>query len=291
MSNKTLTIIGATGNLSVPVIKQLVTKGVKVKAIVRNLDKAKTMLPAEVELVYGDVEDVESLNTALKDSEYVYIHLNTTSLDPNLPFHPEREGIKNIVAAAEQNEIKQLIQIGGIESLHPEFATAGLQLKTSLIRDQGMSYIKSSAIPHTFLFCSFFADSFPLYVQEKVFAIIGELTHPLYFTNTSQLANSLYNAIANPAALNRSFAIQGKEGMTFPEAAQRFVAQFDPEITIEHFPIAAIAQMGMPTEQAEFMEHMMLFVEQLSEQAVAGETQQILGQPEMGFDDFVKQLS
>ncbi|WP_281560534.1 NAD(P)H-binding protein [Thalassomonas sp. RHCl1] len=291
MSNKTLTVIGATGNLSVPVIKRLVEKGVSVKAVVRNLDKAKLLLPPAVELVYGDVENLASLNTALAGSEQVYIHLNTTSLDESLPFHPERDGVKNIVTAAENNNVKQLIQIGGIESLHPEFAVEGLALKTSLIRDQGMSYVKASGIPHTLLFCSFFADSFPLYVQDKLFAIIGDLKYPLYFTNTNQLANSLYKAIANPDACNRSFAIQGREAMTFPEAAKRFVKHFDPEIAIEQFPIEAIAQMGMPEEQAMFMEHLMLFVEQLSEQAVAGESQQVLGEPEMGFDDFIKQLN
>ena len=291
MSNKTLTVIGATGNLSVPVIKQLVDKGVSVKAVVRNLDKAKSLLPSDVELVYGDVENLESLKIALKNSDHVYIHLNTTSLDENLAFHPEREGVKNIVTAAEYNNVKQLIQIGGIESLHPEFAIEGLTLKTSLIRDQGMSYLKASNIPHTLLFCSFFADSFPLYVQDKMFAIIGDLKYPLYFTNTNQLANSLLNAIANPDALNCSFAIQGKEGMTFPEAAKRFIAAYDSEIVIEQLPIDAIPHMGMPKEQALFMEHMMLFVEQLSERAVATKSQQILGEPALGFDEFVKQLN
>ena len=291
MSNKTLTVIGATGNLSVPVIKRLVEKGVSVKAVVRNMEKAKELLPSTVELVYGDVENITSLNTALTGSEQVYIHLNTTSLDEGLPFHPEREGVKNIVAAAEKNNVKQLIQIGGIESLHPEFAIEGRPLITSLIRDQGMSYLKASSIPHTLLFCSFFADSFPLYVQDQLFAIIGDLKYPLYFTNTSQLADNLYNAIANSETFNRSFAIQGKESMTFTEAAERFVKHFDPGITIEKFPIEAIAHMGLPEEQAKFMKHMMLFVEQLSEQNVAGKSQQVLGKPEIGFDDFIKQLN
>ncbi|GAL26819.1 hypothetical protein JCM19239_35 [Vibrio variabilis] len=129
-----------------------------------------------------------------------------------------------------------------------------------------MSYLKESNIAHTFLLCSFFVDSFPVYIQERTFALFGNLKHSLYFTNTHQLANSILNAIGNPETFNRSFAIQGKEGMSFPEAARRFIHNFNPDITIEHNPIEAIRQMGLPEEQAEFMEHMMLFVEQLAEQ-------------------------
>ena len=40
---KKITVIGATGNLAVPVIKELVAKGVQVKAIVRDIQKAKEL--------------------------------------------------------------------------------------------------------------------------------------------------------------------------------------------------------------------------------------------------------
>ncbi|GAL19465.1 hypothetical protein JCM19235_821 [Vibrio maritimus] len=78
--------------------------------------------------------------------------------------------------------------------------------------------------------------------------------------------------------------------MSFPEAARRFIHNFNPDITIEHYPIEAIRQMGLPEEQAEFMEHMMLFVDQLAEQPIQDESWKILGAPKLSFDEFVKQL-
>ncbi|MCG7587853.1 SDR family oxidoreductase [Photobacterium sp. OFAV2-7] len=290
ITNKTLTIVGATGRLAVPVIHRLLENGVQVKAVVRNLDKARELLPENVDIVYGNVEDVHSLKEAFQGTENIYIHLNTTSLNPELPFYPEREGVKNIVDAAQFNGVKQIMQIGGIESLRKDFAVEGVQLKTSLIRDQGMKYIKDSGIPYTFLFCSFFVDSFPLYIQDKLFAIIGDLKHPLYFTNTSILAKNIYNAIGNPNAYSQSFAVQGKEGMPFPEAAKRFVKVYDPEVTIESFPLAALKEMGMPSEEEAFMEHMMTFVEQLKEEPIAEKTWKELGEPEMGLEAFAQAL-
>ena len=68
---KEITIIGATGTLGLPVTKELNNKGVNVKAVVRDVEKAKEILPENVEVVYGDVSDKESLTKALTDSETI----------------------------------------------------------------------------------------------------------------------------------------------------------------------------------------------------------------------------
>lgn len=172
-TTKALTVVGATGNLAVPVIHRLVEKGIQIKAVVRDPENAKELLPESVEIIYGDVKDVSSLNDAFQGTEHIYISLNTTSLNPELPFHTEREGVKNIVDAAKHNGVKQIMQIVGIDSLHEEFATKGMIYKTNLIRIPGMETIKKSGIPYTFYHCSFFLDSFPKFIQDKHFAIIG----------------------------------------------------------------------------------------------------------------------
>ena len=289
-TNKTLTVIGATGNLSVPVIHCLLNKGTQVKAIVRNLDKAKELLLESVEIVYGNVEDVHNLKQAFQGSDHIYISLNTTSLNPDLPFHTEREGVKNIVEAAKHNGVKQIMQIVGIDSLHEEFATKGMVYKTNLIRIPGMEAIKKSGIPYTFFHCSVFLDSFPVFIQENHFAIIGDHKYPIYYTNTSDLALNIFNAIGNPQAFNKVYAVQGKEGVLFEEAAKRFAAVYAPEVTVGVYPLSTIKEMGLPPEDEAFMEHMLSYVEQLKEEPVAERTWKELGEPETGIEAFAQAL-
>ena len=169
---KNLTIIGATGHLSTRVVHLLKERGVELKIVARNPEKARDLFGEGVTIVHGDVEDVDSLHQALEGSQAVYVHLNTESVDPNQEFYTEREGVRNIVKAAEATGVTHLIQISGIESMRPDFFKAGI-IATEQIRKGGMEAIANSKIPHTFLSCSFFLDSLPRYVDENTFAIFS----------------------------------------------------------------------------------------------------------------------
>ncbi|MBB3696545.1 NAD(P)H-binding protein [Flammeovirga yaeyamensis] len=288
---KNITIIGATGTLGLPITKKLNSLGVQVKAVVRDIQKAKEILPDSVEVVYGDVANKESLKVALIGSKTVYLNLNTTTWNVDAPFHVEREGIINVIDVSKELGIQHIMQIVGIDSSHPEFATTGMEYKTNLIRKPAMEYLKNSGINYTFFHCSVFLDSFPSFIQEQEFAIIGNHSYPVYFTNTTQLAGNIFNAIDNEEAHNKAFTIQGKEGVSFPEAAKKFVGIYNSDIKVMEYPLDIIPHLGLPTKEDEqFMEHMLTYVEQLKEEQVSQKTWEILGEPELSIDDFAKTI-
>jgi uncharacterized protein YbjT (DUF2867 family) len=288
---KTITVIGATGNLAVPVITELTAKGVQVKAIVRDIQKAKELLPKTTEIVFGDVADKESLKNALKGTETIYLSLNTTSWDIDAPFHTEREGIMNVIDVSKELGVKQIMQIMGIDLSNPEFATKGMTYKTNLIRIPAMDYLKKSGINYTYFHCSFFLDSFPVFIQGNEFAIIGEHKYPMFYTNTADLAENIFKAIGNENAFNNAFTIQGKEGVSFPEAAKNFLSVYNPNIKIVEYPMETVKHIGLPTENDElFMEHMLTYVEQLKEEFVSEETWKELGEPRLSIKDFAEKL-
>ena len=288
---KTITIIGATGTLGLPITKKLSEKGIHVKAVVRDVEKAKALLPNHVEIVYGDVSDKTSLHTALKESETIYLNLNTTNWNENALFQPEREGIINVIDVSKTLEVKHIMQIVGIDSSHPEFATKGMEYKTNRIRKPAMDYLKNSGIPYTYFHCSVFLDSFPTFIQGEDFGIIGNHQHPVFFTNTSDLAENISNAINNTKSYNQSFTIQGTEGISFPEAAKRFVRIYNSNIKVSEYPMETIKHIGLPSKEYEvFMEHMLTYVEQLKEEQVSQPTWEILGKPQFTIEKFAETL-
>jgi uncharacterized protein YbjT (DUF2867 family) len=288
---KTITVIGATGNLAVPVIKELTSKGVKVKALVRDVEKAKELLPKAIDIVFGDVANKQSLREALQGTETIYLSLNTTSWDVDAPFHTEREGIINVVDVSKELGVKHIMQIVGIDLSNPEFATKGMTYKTNLIRIPAIDYLKKSRINYTYFHCSFFLDSFPIFIQDDEFAIIGDHKHPMYYTNTSDLAENIFNAIGNKKAFNKAYTVQGKEGMSFPEAAKNFLSAYNPNIKVVELPMETIEHIGLPSKDDElFMEHMLTYVEQLKEKFVSENTWKELGEPKLSITDFAIKL-
>ncbi|MCC5918027.1 MAG: NAD-dependent epimerase/dehydratase family protein [Cryomorphaceae bacterium] len=67
MDNTELTLVtGATGNLGNAIVRQLLANNRKVRCLVRNIEREKTVLPPNVELVQGDLTDKASIEKAMK---------------------------------------------------------------------------------------------------------------------------------------------------------------------------------------------------------------------------------
>lgn len=282
---KELTIIGATGTLSTRVTRRLLERGVRIKVVARTPEKARGLFGEAIEVVQGDVEDESSLRNALRGSRAVYVHLNTEAVDASIDFYAEREGVRSIVAAAEANGVEHLIQIAGIESLHPEFFTSGI-VETAGVREQGMKAIEKSAIPHTFLSCSLFLDSLPRYVAESTFAVFGEPGNQVHFTNTDQLALHLYHVVGNERAFGRNLPVQGVRGMDIAAGSAEFFAEFDPSVGVQQLPMTVIDALGLPEAEAAFLKHVAEVSAGLREEFVAAEVHELFGRPTRTIGEF-----
>jgi uncharacterized protein YbjT (DUF2867 family) len=95
----TILVTGATGNIGRNVVEQLAKRGASVRALVRDPSKAK--FPGGVEVVQGDLLDVDSLRAAMKGATTLFL-LNGVVADEYtqalIALNVAREaGIKRIV--------------------------------------------------------------------------------------------------------------------------------------------------------------------------------------------------
>lgn len=79
MSDKTILITGATGQQGGAVLRHLVGKGFKLRALTRNpdSDKAKALAAQDVQVIKGDLDDEASLKAALQGAWGVFAVQNT----------------------------------------------------------------------------------------------------------------------------------------------------------------------------------------------------------------------
>lgn len=74
----TMLVTGATGNIGRHVVQQLLQRGAKVRALVRNPDTAQ--LPAQVEVAQGELLDVDALRAAFQGVSTLFL-LNAVVAD------------------------------------------------------------------------------------------------------------------------------------------------------------------------------------------------------------------
>jgi hypothetical protein len=288
MENKSVTIIGATGLLGRPVAFQLLKKGLRIKAIVRDVKRAQELLPKEVEFVQGDLMDVEGLRKCLEKTEYLYMNLSTKTTEHNLDFYPEREGIYNILEAVDRKSIKQIIKISGINSIHPEFSVKGMVRVADVIRESGEKAIKESGIPYTMLCPAPFLDMFLKLHNNGVIRILGPLPYKCYCTNSIDMAEHIFQSIGNSLAMNKSLPIQGLEAYTPHECLEILKSELYPQAKIKMMPLwlAGLISRIIPAMQP--LVEAMRFAAQYKPSLVSESSWKIIGKPTLNAREFFK---
>lgn len=112
---KNIAVIGATGFVGSHVVKELISRGYDVKAIVR--DSSKVEKNDHVQALSVDVSDVDALSEALQGSDAVVSAFNAGWSNPNL-YADFLKGSEDIEKAVGKSGIKRLIVVGGAGSLY-----------------------------------------------------------------------------------------------------------------------------------------------------------------------------
>jgi len=142
-------VAGATGQTGRQVVKELVKRNIPVQALVRDLDKANSVLPTEAELVLGDVLQLSSLNAAMADSTVIICATGAApSFNPLGPYQVDFEGTKNLVDAAKTSGIKHFVHVSSLctsQFFHP----LNLFWLILVWKKRAEEYIQNSGLTYT----------------------------------------------------------------------------------------------------------------------------------------------
>jgi uncharacterized protein YbjT (DUF2867 family) len=142
-------VVGATGETGRRIVQELVQRQIPVRAMVRDIEKGRQILPEGVELVVGDVLNPQSLREAIGDSTVL---LSATGAAPSFditgPYKVDYLGTKNLVDVAKEKGVEQFVMVSSLctsKFFHP----LNLFWLILVWKKQAEEYLQKSGLTYT----------------------------------------------------------------------------------------------------------------------------------------------
>ena len=277
-------LVGATGMLGRPVARRLVKEGFAVRAMVRDRDRARAVLPPECELVAGDVLDEPSLADALAGVNAVYVNLAAPRSRRRRDV--EREGVPKIIEAARAAGVEHLLKISFMGV--PAAVDLWWQVMHKAESEQA---IVDSGIDHTIFQPTWFLESLVLFRIPGRLVLPRVPSAPVWWNAGDDFARQVAAALTVDTARNRCYVVQGPEPLSFQEAAQRLAAAWrGGPLKVSSIPSWVVAAMAPLVADARYLLDLLRVTFETNTSFEARQTWDDLGRPTMTVEDYARYL-
>jgi len=244
-------VAGATGQLGSEIVKRLLDRGQKVRALARpTSDPGKTgaLEKAGAEIARGDLKDADSLRTACEGVRTVIstVSMIGTGREGDSFAATDSAGTRQLIDAARAAGAEQFIFVSFDTSRSPEAPI------TAAKRDVE-EYLKRSGMSYTILHPSLFMESWlgPMLFADPAAATVkvyGAGTHKMRYVATADVAELAVQCVDNPAASNAVIPFGGPEPISQLDAVKLFEEEFGKPFSVTQIPAHALEAQWKGTE-------------------------------------------
>jgi len=217
--------------LGEPVVHCLQADGYRVRVLTRNPDKARAIFGDGVEAIKGDVEDANSLDTALRGCVGVHINLYG-GFDADL----ERRGTTNVAQAACRANVMRLTYLSGASVFAENCWYAGTRA-----RFEAEAAIRASGVPYTIFKATHFMEPLHRFVRGKHALLIGKPPFAWHRLAAEDYARMVAKAYATPAA-DKSLFVYGPQALMMRDALHIFCRTGHPDARLMFFTYCIAAR-------------------------------------------------
>lgn len=243
---RSILIIGATGTVSSSIIAQLRHSTHSIVALVRNLDKAKSLAQSGIEVRTGDLEQPWTLGDAFRDIDTVWL------LTPPGPRAPEQSS--NALHAARRAGVRHIVRMSAFGAAHDAPAING---RLHALSD---AELIASGIPHTIIKPHFFMQNLlmaaPGMARDGVlYFALGDAR--LAAIDTRDVAAFAVQVLTSPGHEGKQYTLTGPDSISMQEVAAAFAGVTGRPIRYQKVPVEAARQSVLDMGADAWSAHML----------------------------------
>jgi uncharacterized protein YbjT (DUF2867 family) len=225
----TVLVIGGTGELGAPVVRQLRGDGYRVRVLARRLPAARDR-DADLEYVEGDLDDTASLRSALAGCAAVHLSVRGGPTAESYD-RVEHRGPARVADLAALAGVGRLTYVSHTPAA-PDAAAPSLRAKF-----RAEQAIAAIAVPFTIFRPTYFMETLPRQVRGSRAVVLGRQPHPFHMLAASDFARMVSRALATPESAGTRLDIHGPQALTIADALRIYCARFAPGTQVVTRPL------------------------------------------------------
>ena len=236
-------VAGATGVLGSEIVRRLIARGERVRAMVRTTsapEKVERLKRTGAEIVVADVKDPPTLLAACAGVDAVISTITTIlTSQPGDSFEAtDRERTKALIDAAKASGATRFVFVSFDSS-------KGAENPLSNAKREAEEHLKKSGLDYTILHPSFFCESWlgPMLFADPVACtakVYGKGTEKLRYVAVADVAEFAVQSLTNPAARNAVIPVGGPEEISQREAVRLFEEAYGKKFSVIEIPEVAL---------------------------------------------------
>jgi uncharacterized protein YbjT (DUF2867 family) len=275
-------ITGATGRVGGATLKQLVSKGIPVRVLLRHPEKAAALADLGADPVIGDLAQQSSLEAAL---DGVSAALLVSPLDPR---QVELQG--NFIDAAKRVGRVHVVKIAGLGT------ALDSPIRSGRWHAQTEKYLEASGLPFTHLRPPYFMQNILRFAPTIRLSaeFVGALDQgKAAMIDVADIAAVATTALTAPGHAGKAYTLTGPEALSYQDVAETLSRSLERPVTYRNVPLAVMRERllnaGMPEWQVDIQMEFSTALGSGQASTVTDTVEAVTGNPPRTFDQFIRE--
>lgn len=227
-SVETILVIGATGSIGRLAVAQAVREGFRVRALTRSAAKARQLLPLGIEIVEGDVKNLESMQQAVAGVDAIIFTHGSDASGKVASRSVDYGAVRNALLALDKHPVRIALMTSiGVTNRDGQYNRA---TEAHDWKRRGERLVRASRMPYTIVRPGWFDYNDD--DQLRVTLLQGDKRHAGDpsdgVISRQQIADVLVASLTTDAAVGKTFELVAEKGAE-QKSLEPLFAELDPD--------------------------------------------------------------